>query len=154
PSVRDGGSSGLISPNGVDPGGTVWLFPGVYQSITVTGGRVNFSPGIYLLSPSNGPPYALDVTGGTVTGAGVMFYNTVSDFVPSTGSPASNDAAASAPGPSAVTAPAATADFQGRFAGIRLDTSNQNTISLSAIGSDGGPFNGTLIYQRRANRQA
>jgi hypothetical protein len=139
PSVSDQGATGLVPPNAVDGRGTVQLVPGIYGSIAVTGGRVNLGPGIYILSPPNGQSYALDVTGGTVTGTGVMFYNTGGDFVPSTGYPDYNDAGLYDPGPSGINAPSASGDFQGRFAGIRLDASNNNTVQLSPMTSDGGP---------------
>jgi hypothetical protein len=154
PSVSGSGADGLVPPNAIDAAGTVQLVPGIYQSITVSGGRVNLGPGIYVLSPSSGTPYALDVTGGTFTGTGVMFYNTGSDFVPGTGYPDYTDAGLYDPGPSGMNAPAASGEFQGLFAGIRLDTSENNTIRLSPMTSNGGVFNGTLLYQRRANRQS
>ena len=87
PSVGAGSATGLQPPNLVDAHGTVQLYPGVYRSIAIGGGDVNFNPGVYVLSPADGTAYALDVTGGNVTGAGVMFYNTGGDFVPVTGSP-------------------------------------------------------------------
>src|SRR5207245_2091039 len=105
PSIEDGSASGLRSPNHVDANGNVQLFPGVYQSITIMGGTVSFNPGIYILSPSNNSSYSLDVSGGTVTGVGVMFYNTGGDFVPNTGYPDYNDATLYNPGPSGTNAP-------------------------------------------------
>ena len=121
PLVQDGQATGLLAPNYVDGLGTVQLFPGIYQAITVTGGTVNFNPGVYILSPSDNPPYVLDVTGGTVTGAGVMFYNTGGSFIASTGSPDSGDAGLYATGPSGTNAPPSTSEFQADFAGVRLD---------------------------------
>ena len=154
PSVRDGQATGLLTPNYVDARGTVQLFPGVYQAITVAGGTLNFNPGVYILSPANNPPYVLDVTGGTVTGAGVMFYNTGGSFIASTGSPDYGDAGLYTTGPSGTNAPPSTEDFQADFAGIRLDGSTSANITLSAPSDDGDPFSGMLIYQRRANMQA
>jgi hypothetical protein len=154
PWIRDGGAGGLVSPNHVDGDGTVQLFPGVYQSITITGGSVNLNPGVYVLSPSAGTAYALDVRGGNVRGSGVLLYNTGGDFVPSTGYPDTGDASLYDPGPSGMNAPPATAALQGNFAGLRLDASNNNSIMLSALNDNGGPFSGMLVYQRRANAQA
>ena len=154
PTVQAGQASGLQNPNYVDSLGTVQLFPGVYDSITVTGGTVNFNRGVYILRPSDSPPYALDITGGTVTGAGVMFYNTGGDFVPSTGAPDLGDASLYAPGPSGNNAPPSTGGFQGDFAGIRLDSSNNGSITLSPLDGDADPFYGVVLYQRRANTQA
>ena len=87
PSIQDRQTTGLLTPNYVDSSGTVQLYPGVYQSITVSGGMVNLNSGVYILSPTNNPAYALDVTGGTVTGSGVMFYNTGGSFIAATGFP-------------------------------------------------------------------
>jgi hypothetical protein len=154
PSVQDGQASGLLDPNYVDDGGTVQLFPGVYQSITVSGGTVNFNPGVYILSPSDQPPLALDITGGTVTGSGVLFYNTGGNFVPATGYPDAGDPELYNPGPGGTGAPPSTADFQGDFAGIRIDSSQGAHITLSPLSTTGDPFRGMLLYQRRANRQA
>jgi hypothetical protein len=154
PSVQDGQVSGLLSPNYVDAGGTVQLFPGIYQSISVSGGALNLNPGVYILSPSNHPPFALDVTGGTVTGSGVMFYNTGADFVPGTGYPDSGDPGLYNPGPAGTGAPDSSADFQGSFAGIRLDTSQNAQVTLSALSAPGDPFGGMLVYQRRPSLQA
>jgi hypothetical protein len=153
PLVQQGQSSGLVDPNYVDGNGTVQLFPGVYQSITVSGGTLNLNPGVYVLSPSGSPLYTLDVTGGIVTGSGVLFYNTGADFVPLSGYPDSGDAELYNPGPAGTGAPSSSADFQGNFAGIRLDTSGNAQISLSALLAPGDPYNGMLIYQRRSNMQ-
>jgi hypothetical protein len=154
PAVETGDASGIQLPNHVDSDGTVQLYPGVYQSIKVTGGTVNFNPGVYVLSPSNNPTYALELTGGTITGDGVMFYNTGGDFVPSTGYPDSDDARLYDPGPSGANAPPSSQLFQNNFAGINIDSSNSQYISLSGLSVDGDPFSGMLLYQRRANTQA
>jgi len=154
PSMQDGQATGLLSPNYVDASGTVQLYPGVYQSITVTGGRVNLNPGVYILSPSNNPPYVLDVTGGTVTGAGVMFYNTGRSFIASTGYPDYGDADLYETSASGTNAPPSADQFQADFAGIRLDGSTSANITLSALTDTGDSFSGMLIYQRRANMQA
>jgi hypothetical protein len=153
PTVTDEQATGLVDPNSVDASGTVHLYPGVYGSITVSGGTVNFSPGVYILSPSNSPPYALDVSGGRVTGAGVLFYNTGGDFVPATGYPDSGDASLYAPGPSGIGRPPGDPQFQRNFAPVRIDASGGGGISLTGLNAGGDPFSGMLIYQRRANTQ-
>jgi hypothetical protein len=152
PVIQGDQATGLVSPNGVDARGIVQLFPGVYRSIQIGGGTVNFNPGVYILSPASSLAYSLDVTGGNVGGAGVMFYNTGGDFVPSTGYPDNNDARWYDPGPSGTNAPPATQGFQGNFAGIRIDGSRAE-VALSALQGPRDPFNGVLIYQRRANTQ-
>jgi hypothetical protein len=131
----------------------VQLYPGVYQAITVTGGTVVLNPGVYVLSPSNNPPYAVDLNGGTVTGHGVMFYNTGADFVPSTGYPDYHDAGLYDPSPSGTNAPPAARGFQSNFAGIRLDASGGARIEISALSTTASPFDGMVFYQRRANTQ-
>src|SRR5262249_30891556 len=75
-------------------GQTVTFAPGIYRSIEVTGaGSVAFQPGIYVLQGGSPAGHALNITvpGGTVTGAGVMFYNTGSTYDPATGAPDRND---------------------------------------------------------------
>src|SRR4051812_1921789 len=83
-----------------------------------------------------------------------MFYNTGGDFVPSTGYPDSGDASLHDPGPSGTNAPPSSQVAQGNFAGIRIDASSADAISLTALSVDGDPFRGMLFYQRRANMQA
>jgi hypothetical protein len=154
PSIQDGQASGLVDPNYIDASGTIQLYPGVYESITVSGGALNFNPGVYVLRPSSHPRLALDLSGGTVTGSGVMFYNTGGDFVPATGYPDSGDPNLYNGGPAGTGTPSSSPDFQGNFAGIRLDSSASAEITLSALDGTGGPFRGMLIYQRRPNAQA
>jgi hypothetical protein len=171
----NGNQTSPQSPNSVDSNGTVQLYPGVYQSIQIMGGKVNFNPGAYILSPSPPPPppppppplygiggtvtgnEVLYVTGGIVTGSGVMFYNTggnanplVPAFDPSTGSPDYNDARQYDPNPNGINAP--TSVDQSVFGGINIDGTTA-TITLSPIANAADPFNGVLIYQRRANTQ-
>jgi hypothetical protein len=151
PTVDAKRARGLQSRNYVDATGTVQLYPGVYQSISVSGGVVNLNPGVYILSPPDDTPYALDVSGATVTGDGVMFYNTGGDYIPSTGHPDYDDASLYDPGPSGTNAPPSSQGSQADFAGIRLAASNSNQIRLSALTGNNDPFDGILIYQRRAN---
>src|SRR5262249_54534396 len=95
PAVTNQNAKGLTSPNYVDTNGTVQLYPGVYSSISISGGNVNFNPGVYVLSPQKNTPTTLNITGSngsTVTGNGVMFYNTGGDYVASTGYPDYGDA--------------------------------------------------------------
>src|SRR5262249_39985373 len=61
---------------------SITFSPGIYNSIAIAGGgpgTVTFSPGIYVLV--GGKSVTLNITtGATVTGNGVMFYNTGSDY--------------------------------------------------------------------------
>lgn len=53
---------------------TYTLNPGLYDSISITGGIVRLEPGIYVLLDKAQTP--LKITGGDVVGTGVMFYMT------------------------------------------------------------------------------
>ena len=121
-------------------GANVTLNPGIYKSIEVTGtgpGSVTFQPGIYVLAGGNQAGRALHVqTGGTVSGAGVMFYNTGSTYDPATGGPDAAD------GDSLGTDPAAT------FGTVTVSPS---ALSITPNETAGNPFAGMLIYQRRWN---
>ncbi len=72
-------SNGVVNTNygiqNISGGATVTLLPGIYTSINISGGsKVTFQPGIYVLEGGG-----LTISGGTtVTGSGVMFYNTAS----------------------------------------------------------------------------
>jgi Flp pilus assembly protein TadG len=118
---------------------TVTLNPGIYSGITIKGGTVTFNPGIYVLKqPSNGGgTNILAISGGTVTGNGVMFYNTGSDYDPVAGTPDSSDGSSSPDPPKGT-----------QFGAIQI---NSATVNLQPI-SD-GTFAGMLFYQRRWNTQ-
>lgn len=119
------------------------LDPGVYQSIEITGtgaAAVTFNPGIYVLLGGNANGHALHVsTAGKVTGNGVMFYNTGSNFGTASGAPDNSD---------------------GNVAGTDSDASvtfgsvlfNAGSLTLSPISDTKSPFYGLLLYQRRWNR--
>jgi hypothetical protein len=151
PSVSSNNSNGLQSPNFVDSNGVVQLYPGVYSSIKITGGQVNLNPGVYILSPQQNTTNTLDISGSTtvVTGSGVMFYNTGSNFVPSTGSPDNTDASTYDPNSSGINAPPSSLPNT-KFGGINIDGS-QSSITLSPLANSADPFNDMIIYQRRAN---
>jgi Flp pilus assembly protein TadG len=70
---------------------TLVLHPGIYDEIKITGGRVLFVPGIYVLSPQQNTTWVLDITGGDVTAEGVMFYSAGSDFDPNACESGSHD---------------------------------------------------------------
>lgn len=114
----------------------VTLLPGVYSSISITGGTTTFSPGIYILTGGNSN--SLKITGGTVTGSGVMFYNTGSDFNVISGLPDSNDLATQPPAAGGAS-----------FGGIDISTN----VNFTPYANSTSPFNGMLFYQRRLNTQ-
>lgn len=134
PSINNGNANGLVSPN-VKTGGTVFLNPGIYASISINGGTVVFNPGIYVLKGGG----ASIGGNGSVTGTGVMFYNTGSDYNATTGAPDTSDGSAS-PNP-----PGGTTFGQ-------LSIGGGGTFSLTAPTT--GTFTGMAVYQRRWNTQS
>jgi hypothetical protein len=120
------------------PGETVTLSPGIYSSINVTGtGSVSFQPGIFVLQGGNANGHALNLSvSGTVSGSGVMFYNTGSNYDPATGEPDRGDGNVLGTDPDAA------------YGDIVL---NSGFLSLSPLSSTSSPFAGMLIYQRRWN---
>jgi hypothetical protein len=136
PSISSNSASGVILPNTYDlSSNTLNLNPGVYSGISISGGTVYFAPGIYVLAGGG-----LSMNGGTVSGSGVMFYNTGSDYNPSDGTPDTND------GDSLGTPPPSTS-----FGSISI---NGGTVTLTPLSVSGSPFNNLLIYQRRWNTQS
>lgn len=119
---------------------TVTLSPGIYSQIRITGGTVTFLPGIYVLKPpNNGQGNILSITGGTVTGTNVMFYNTGNTYDAVTGGPDPTDLAVAT-------------DFRpnssDNFQGVQLNGTN-----VSFTPPNSGAFNHILFYQRRFNTQ-
>ena len=102
---------------------TVTLSPGIYTNLSITAGTVTFNPGIYILQGGG-----VNITGGTVTGSGVMFYNTSATYDPTTG--------------------ADTTTKNGDFSGINISSSS---VQLSALSDTSSPYNGLLIFQDRSN---
>jgi len=115
---------------------TVTFSPGIYQYIKITGGSVTFSPGIYVVGAGNGVgQQGLTINSGTVTGSGVMFYNTGSDYN-SNGTPDSSDGNNSP-------------NSNASFGAISIGGGASATFSAPSS----GPFAGILFYQRRWNTQ-
>jgi hypothetical protein len=143
--------NGVINAVKTIPNGNVTLDPGIYSQIKITGGTVTFNPGIYVVKGGG-----ISITNNAiVTGKGVMFYNTGTDYDPATGSPDIGDSA----DPLGLTQPTGS---QSIFSGIGLSAAVQlspintldNTINYtSAQRAALAPFNGMLFYQRRGNTQ-
>ena len=73
-------------------GETVTLEPGIYKEISITGGTVTMQPGIYVVGKDGtGGGDSFAINGGTVTGNGVMIYNTGSDYAIADGTTDSAD---------------------------------------------------------------
>lgn len=125
-------------------GQVINLYPGIYQSIGITGGNggtVIFNPGIYVLAGGDNGHHALTIqnTGGQVVGNGVMFYNTGGNYNWQTGSPDNDDG--STPPPVLPTTD---------FGNIRISS---QSITFSPYSQPGSPFDKMLLYQRPWNTQ-
>jgi hypothetical protein len=119
---------------------TATLNPGIYGNIDIEGGTTTFNSGIYVLY-SNSKNNGLTINGGTVTGAGVMFYATGTSYDPTKSySPISNPAADPN---NAVTTSSSSGS---NMASIGI---NGGTVNLSPITDTSSPFYGLLIYQAR-----
>lgn len=126
---------------------TMILQPGIYDSIDITGGRVRFVPGIYVLAAAHDVPYSVRILAGEIEAQGIMFYNTRAEYDPLTGSP---DA------------------FDGNLLPGENGSSNSGQIRINAelgfsaidtlqydyqtAATSISQFNGILIYQRRRSR--
>ena len=133
---------------------TMYLFPGIYTSITITGGNVNFYPGIYVLRPTSSGATVLNIGGGTIVANGVMFYNTGSNYNPTTGAPDINDLGSSPPatdgalfGIISITKPATLTPID------RTNASYNYGAYTPGAPVPSSDFNGMLFYQRRLNTQ-
>ena len=113
------------------------LNPGVYPSINIQGSAsVTLNPGIYIIKGGG-----LTIgNAGTMSGTGVMIYNTGSDYNVNTGLPDSTDLNQSPPASGGAT-----------FGGMTL--ANSGTINVTPISSSSSPFSGVGFYQRRLNTQ-
>lgn len=116
---------------------SVTLSPGVYTSIQASSNvTVNMLPGIYIIA---GGGISLSVNA-TISGAGVMIYNTGSDYNVNTGFPDINDGNSSPPAAGSPT-----------FGGLSI--TGNGALNLSAYTNPASPYDGLLFYQRRLNTQ-
>ncbi len=134
------------------PSGVVVLHPGVYESISITGGTVYFIPGIYVLKANKANQDILKLTGGTVYANGLMFYNTGADYDSTTGAPDMYDLGTTPP-TSASTLFGSTA-INTSFTTTPINTKTYNYAAMysgaKAVSKD---FDGMMFYQRRHNTQ-
>lgn len=114
---------------------TVTLSPGVYTSLALSANvDVFLNPGIYVILGGG-----LSMSGNsTLTGEGVMLYNTGSDYNVSTGLPDSGDGTSLPPAPGNPT-----------FGSVEI-TGNA-AINLTPYTNSSSPFDGMVLYQRRLN---
>jgi Flp pilus assembly protein TadG len=142
--------------NGVDttvrtvPAGGGTLQPGIYNGgikVSGNGAVYTMQPGIYIMQGGG-----FQATGGvTVTGSGVMIYNTGSDYNPTSGAPDNSD-----PLDLLNTTPPTASGVN--FDGLSLNTNVTLTPINTALYTYSNPaisaFNGMVYYQRRANTKA
>lgn len=133
--------------------------PGVYEDIQINpGATVFFQPGVYVFSPTRAGQ-GLRATGNcSISGSGVMFYLTGSNYLDN--SPGSydalDDAQAALDGPLPPTnagglPPATDPNFnQVNFASLVINANNTN-VNLTGFADSSSPYNNVLIYQRRRN---
>lgn len=130
--------------------GDVILHPGIYTRIWVTGGRVYFVPGIYVVTARATSPDTIRLSGGTIFADGVMLYSTGENYNANTGSPDNTDAAI--PPPTQPSTTFSTAWLNTSMVLGPIDTAKYNYGSLypgaKPVSSE---FNGISFYQRRHN---
>lgn len=141
--------------------GDVVLYPGIYDSIGITGGRTFFTPGIYVIAPQANVVNPFTIGGNVnseafVVGHGVMFYNTGNSYNPSTGAPDKNDG--ETPPPGHVNEFNDGTSYLGGFTFNKDVTFSPLDTAKYSYGSyyTGAPapssdFDGLLFYQRRRN---
>ncbi len=127
---------------------TLVLHPGIYDSIKITGGKVRFEPGIYVLSPQVNTPTVLNITGGEVSAEGIMFYNTGSTYDPDTGTPDSGDGEQFPPSGDGAYFGGITINAAMKFLPIDFDK-----YTYDPMHRPGDVFEGMLFYQRRLNTE-
>jgi hypothetical protein len=152
-----------VYTSSISANSTVVFNPGVYADIKIsTGATVTFNPGVYILSPASNNQ-GLSITGGTVTGTGVLFYFTSSDYT-STTTPGAYDAAdttMAATTPDSSNAPSSsnlptvngvTESSNVKWATLQINGGNVTLTSLADTSNTA--LNGVLFYQRRRNTSA
>ena len=105
------------------------LRPGLYTNILVTAGTVTFQPGIYVIRGGS-----LTLTGGNISGQGVMFYLTGTDYSALYGTPDNADGEN-------------TPSNASPMGSVTIST----TVNLTGYNSSSSPFHGMLIHTRRFN---
>jgi Flp pilus assembly protein TadG len=137
PTTANGGVATNYGAVNLSGNANVTLSPGVYTSISVSSNvNVTLNPGIYIIAGGG-----LQMTGNaTLSGSGVMIYNTGSDYNVNTGLPDANDGTSSPP-----------ASGNPTFGSVSI-TGNA-LLNLTPYSNSSSPFDGMVIYQRRLNTQ-
>jgi hypothetical protein len=122
----------------------VRLQPGVYEWIQIVSGRVIFDPGVYIIRGAHPvTQISLDITGGQVTGDGILFYITDTvDYTPAIGLPDAADGESVPPAAGAAS----------MIPSVVINAGLPGT-RLSGLSDDSSPFDGLLLYQRRVSRR-
>lgn len=144
-----GVNQGIPQDISVGNGERVTLVPGIYKTISITGGTVTFDPnpgGIFVVGMNrNGNGNSFNINGGTVTGNGIMIYNTGSIYQPSSGTPDSLDNMSGLDDlQGGISRP--PQNTPGSMGGVAINGGN---VTFSPINT--GPFAGMMFYQRRWN---
>jgi hypothetical protein len=145
------GAYGWTRQGALSINNTTTLTPGVYTDIKINAGaNVTFNPGLYVLSPT-GSGQGLTITGNaTVTGSGVLFYLTGSDFNTFSGFYDWRDGSVDLT--SSKTLPAAPDPSRVSWASLTINGANAK-INLTGYSDSSSSFNNILFYQRRRNQQ-
>lgn len=135
-------TANYIETNAATGEKTMVLHPGIYSSIDITGGKVKFRPGIYVLTSQHDETFAARILDGEIEADGIMFYNTQKFYDPLTGQPDASD--------TGLPSPEGSNKGQIRI-NAALGFSAIDTIKYSYPGASPqiAQFNGMLIYQRR-----
>ena len=124
------------------------LHPGIYRSISITGGNVDFKPGIYVIRPEENTQNAFTITGGNVDARGIMIYNTGSNYDEISGEPDSLDKNQEPPHLDGAEFGGITINAGIKLAGIDLD---DPSLDYDPMYPPSKIFDGMLLYQRRRN---
>ncbi len=124
------------------------LHPGIYRSISITGGNVDFKPGIYVIRPEENTQNAFTVTGGNVDARGIMIYNTGSNYDEVSGDPDRLDQNQAPPHPDGAEFGGITINAGIKLAGIDLE---DPALDYDPMHRPSQIFDGMLLYQRRRN---
>jgi hypothetical protein len=127
----------------IDPPRT--LQPGVYDYLQIVSGNITFAPGIYIIRGVDPiTKIALNITGGKITANGVLFYITnSSSYSAANGTP--DDADGETVPPASLGGLLPSVVIVGSLIG--------NASTYRGLNAAGSPFDGMLIYQRRADRR-
>jgi Flp pilus assembly protein TadG len=125
-------------------GPPVNLHPGVYDWIEVISGIAVFNPGVYIVRGKNPlSQAALVLAGGSITANGVMFYITNSAaYDPTVGAPDDGDGETPPPAP----------ELMSQVPSVVINAALL-TSSLTPLTDADSPYDGMLLFQRRADRR-